>query len=295
MMLHWIGFHILIFILLGVDLLAFRKRTLSWKEALVWSGVWILLALVFNAYIFWDQGTQKGIEFFTAFVVEKSLSIDNLFIFLLIFSYFKVPADLQPWLLHKGIFGALIFRLTFILAGVSLIKTFHWVTYLFGILVAWTGFQLIWKKKKFMIQNSRLLCFFKNHFPITPEFAEGKFFLKKGGRLYWTPLLLALIMIESSDILFAVDSIPAVLAVTQDVFIAYTSNVFAILGLRSLFFLMAPWFELLKNLKLGLGAVLLFIGSKMLIEPLYEIPIRISLAVIATILLISGIYSTKKR
>jgi tellurite resistance protein TerC len=294
-MVRWIGFHILIFILLAVDLLVFRKKEMGWKEALAWTVGWIGLALVFNAYIFWDQGPQKGVEFFTAYLVEKSLSIDNLFIFLVIFSYFKVPADLQPWLLHKGIFGALIFRLTFILAGLSLISAFHFATYIFGAVVGWTGLRMIWHKKQLMIQNSRLLRFLQNHVSITHEYNGRKFLIRKGKQFYWTPLLLALIMIESSDVLFAVDSIPAVLAVTHDVFIAYTSNVFAILGLRSLFFLMAPWFELMTRLKIGLGAILLFIGFKMLLEPLYEIPMGSSLGVIATILLVSTIYSVRKK
>ncbi len=295
MIVRWVGFHILIFILLAVDLLVFRKKEMKWKAVLLWSLIWITLSLLFNGLIFWQDGVEKGIEFFTAYLIEKSLSVDNLFIFLLIFSYFKVPKALQHRLLFLGIFGALVLRLGLILAGISLIGSFHFVIYVLGAVVGVTGFRLIFQKQQQTLQQSRLLKFIRRHFKVTEEYVGSQFIVRQGKSSYWTPLMLALVMIESSDILFALDSIPAVLAVTNDIFIAYTSNVFAVLGLRALFFLIAPWFELLTHLKIGLGAILLFIGLKMVIAPIWAIPLSISLAVIATILLISVIYSFLRR
>lgn len=293
---RWIGFHVLILLLLAVDLLVFRRQEMKWKTALAWSLGWIAAALLFNMYIVWHDGLQKGIEFFTAFLIEKSLSIDNLFVFLLIFTFFKVPTHLQRRVLYLGILEAFVLRLVLIAAGVSLIGAFHWLTYLLGIVVGLTGMKLIFQKKgELSLKESRLLQFIRRYFAVTEEYVGGKLIVRQKKRYYLTPLLLALVMVECSDVLFALDSIPAVLAITHDTFIAYTSNVFAVLGLRALYFLIAPWFDLLSHLKMGLGAVLLFIGLRMVVAPVWDIPTPISLAVTATILMISIIYSLLRR
>ncbi len=295
-MVRWIGFHILVLILLAIDLKISRKREMTQKIALIGSLVGISLALLFNGYVYVQDGPEKGIEFFTAFLVEKSLSIDNLFIFLLIFLFFKVPKILQHRVLYMGVLGAFAMRLGLILGGVSLINRFEWLTYLLGIIVGFTGVRLMLQKKdELPIEENRLLRWIRRRHKITADYVQDKFFVKRNGIRYLTPLFLVLVMIESSDLLFALDSIPAVLAVTRDPFIAYTSNVFAVLGLRSLFFLIAPWFEILSHLKIGLGSILLFIALKMIIAPFFTIPLLISLAVIATILLISVLYSVMKK
>ena len=256
----------------------------------------MFLALLFNGYVYLEEGAQKGIEFFTAFLVEKSLSIDNLFIFLLIFSFFKVPKLLQHKVLYMGVLGAFVLRLGLILGGISLINQFDWLVYILGAVIGFTGVRLmVHKKGELPLEENRLLRWIRRHFKVTPDYVGDKFFVKRNGLKYLTPLFLVLVMIESSDVLFALDSIPAVLAVTRDPFIAYTSNVFAVLGLRSLFFLLEPWFKLLSRLKIGLGAILLFIGLKMVISPFFPIPLLVSLAVIATILLISVLYSVLKK
>lgn len=295
-MVRWIGFHILVLILLAIDLSVSRKREMKTKTALIWSIGWIFLALLFNGYIFVQDGAEKGIEFFTAYLLEKSLSIDNLFIFLLIFSFFKVPKMLQHKVLYFGVLGAFVLRLGLILGGVSLINQFHWITYILGVVVGFTGIRLILQKKEELpIEENSLLRWIRRKFKVTSGYVEDKFFVRRGHVKYLTPLFLVLVMVESSDLLFALDSIPAVLAVTRDPFIAYTSNVFAVLGLRSLFFLIAPWFDLLSHLKIGLGAILIFIGLKMVVAPFFTIPLIVSLAVIATILLISVLYSILKK
>jgi tellurite resistance protein TerC len=291
-MVRWIGFHILVLILLAIDLLIYRKREMKQKAALISSVAGVVLALLFNGYIYLQDGSEKGIEFFTSYLVEKSLSIDNLFVFLLIFSFFKVPKVLQHKVLYVGVLGAFVLRLGLILGGIALINRFDWVTYLLGAVVGYTGARLMVEKKgQLPLEENRLLRWIRSRFRITSDYVGDKFIVKRRGLKYLTPLFLVLVMIETSDVLFALDSIPAVFAVTRDTFIAYTSNVFAVLGLRSLFFLLAPWFTLLSRLKIGLGAILLFVGVKMLISSFFPIPLLVSLAVIATILLISVLYS----
>ncbi len=294
-MARWIGFHLLVFVLLAIDLLVFRKREMKQKAALFWSIGWIVLAMCFNGYVYLQDGPEKGIEFFTSYLVEKSLSIDNLFVFLLIFSFFQVPKTLQHKVLYRGVLGAFIMRLGLILGGVSLINQFDWLIYVLGVVVGFTGIRLMVQKKgELPIEENRLLRWIRRHFKVTSEYVEDKYLVKKKGIKYLTPLFLVLVMVESSDLLFALDSIPAVLAVTRDPFIAYTSNVFAVLGLRSLFFLLEPWFKILTHLKIGLGAILLFIGLKMIVSPFFTVPLIVSLSVIATILLISVLYSIRK-
>lgn len=293
---RWIGFHILLFVLLMIDLTVSRTHEMRQKKALFWSLGWISLALMFNGYIFLHDGYDKGLEFFTAYIVEKSLSIDNLFVFLLIFSYFQVPKILQHRVLYIGVVGAFVMRLGLILGGISLINLFEWLIYVLGIIVGYTGIRLIVQKKEaFSIENSKLIGFFRRHFNITSNYVGSKAWIRKGGVLFLTPLFLVQLAVESSDLIFALDSIPAVIAVTRDSFIAYTSNVFAVLGLRSLYFLIAPWFDRLSYLKIGLGAILVFVGLKMVVSPWIVISLAVSLSVISTILVISVLYSVMKK
>lgn len=295
-MVRWVSFHILVLILLAIDLLLYRKREMKQKAALISSIAGVVIALLFNGYIFLQMGSERGIEFFTSYVVEKSLSIDNLFVFLLIFSYFKVPKLLQHKALYIGVLGAFVLRLGLILGGVVLINLFDWVTYLLGAVIGYTGVMLMVKKEGGLpLDENWILRWIRRRFRVTQDYVEDKFIVKRKGLKYLTPLFLVMVMIESSDILFALDSIPAVLAITRDSFVAYTSNVFAVLGLRSLFFLLAPWFSLLSRLKFGLGAILLFIGVKMLISAFFHIPLLVSLAIIATILGISVLYTVLKK
>jgi tellurite resistance protein TerC len=295
-MVQWIGFHVLVLILLAIDLLIYRKREMKQKAALISSVVGVVIALLFNGYVYLQMGSEKGIEFFTSYLVEKSLSIDNLFVFLLIFSFFKVPKVLQHRVLYIGVIGAFVLRLGLILGGMALLNRFDWVTYPLGAIVGYTGARLMVEKEgELPLDENRLLKWIRRHFRVTTDYVEDKFIVKRKGLKYLTPLFLVMVMIEISDVLFGLDSIPAVLAITRDPFIAYTSNVFAVLGLRSLFFLLAPWFSLLGRLKIGLGAILLFVGAKMVVSSFFPIPLLVSLAVIATILLISVLYSIRKK
>lgn len=290
-MTRWIGFHLLVLLLLALDLLLYRKKEMKQKAALISSALGVVIALLFNGYIFLQMGSQRGIEFFTSYLVEKSLSIDNLFVFLVIFSYFKVPKHLQHKALYFGVVGAFILRLGLILGGVALINRFDWVTYFLGAIIGYTGVMLMFEKREELLGESGILRWIRRHFKVTADYVEDQLIVKRKGVNYLTPLLLVIVMIETSDVLFALDSVPAVLAITRDSFVAYTSNVLAVLGLRSLFFLMEPWFSLLSRLKIGLGAILVFIGAKMLVSFVIYIPLLVSLAVIATILGISVLYS----
>jgi len=295
-MLHWIGFHIVVVILLAIDLAFYRKKEMKKRAALISSIVGVVIALLYNGYIYLQMGSEKGIEFFTAFVVEKSLSIDNLFVFLLIFSFFKVPKHLQHRVLYIGVIGAFVLRLGLILGGIAVLHRFYWMTYIFAVIIGYTGVKLMWGKKgEVSLEENRLLKWIRRRFRVTSDYVDDKFIVKRKGLKYLTPLCLVLVMIEASDVLFALDSIPAVFAITQDSFIAYTSNVFAVLGLRSLFFLLAPWFTQLMRLKTGLGAILLFVGLKMFTSSFFPIPLLVSFGVIAAILTISILYSLKKQ
>ncbi|HEX4839461.1 MAG TPA: TerC/Alx family metal homeostasis membrane protein [Rhabdochlamydiaceae bacterium] len=292
---RWIGFHLLVLILLVVDLLIYRKREMKQKAALISSVAGVVIALLFNGYIFLQMGSERGIEFFTSYIVEKSLSIDNLFVFLMIFAYFKVPKALQHKALYFGVVGAFVLRLGLILGGVALINRFDWVTYFLGAIVGYTGVMLIFDKQEEFLEESGILRWIRRHFKVTTDYVKDQLIVKRKGLNYLTPLFLVMVMIETSDVLFALDSVPAVLAITKDPFIAYTSNVLAVLGLRSLFFLMEPWLSVLSRLKIGLGAILVFIGVKMLASFVIYIPLLVSLAVIGTILGISLMYSVLKK
>jgi tellurite resistance protein TerC len=283
----WILFNAFVLIMLALDLGVFHRKTheVSLKEALTWTFVWVFLALVFNAVIFYWRGRQQALEFFTGYLVEKALSVDNIFVFLMVFTYFQTPARYQHKVLFWGIIGALIMRVIFIFAGVALIEKFHFTIYIFGALLIFTGYKMFnHSKSRIDPENNPVLRFFKKFIPVTPDLHEDKFFTKLDGRRYATPLFLVLILIETTDLIFAVDSIPAILAITQDQFIVYTSNVFAILGLRSLYFALAGVVHRFWLLSYGLAVVLIFVGIKMILVDLYKIPIEWSLLFIATVI-----------
>ncbi|RCK72038.1 MAG: Integral membrane protein TerC [Ignavibacteriae bacterium] len=264
----------------------------SFKEALLWSIFWIVLALIFNAGIWVFQSHQKALEFLTGYIVEKSLSVDNIFVFIVIFSYFGVKKEYQHKILFWGILGAIIFRLLFIAAGAALIATFHWIMYVFGAFLVLTAIKLAIKQdEQVHPEKNIILKIAKKIFPITQNVEGERFFVRINGKLFATPLFLVLLVIESTDIVFAIDSIPAIFGITHDVFIIYTSNIFAILGLRALYFLIAGLMIRLKYLQTGLAFVLGFIGIKMLIADFYKIPTQYSLLVIFLILLTALIAS----
>ena len=307
MFLIWTGFLTLVLGLLVLDLSVLHRKAhvVAMKEALLMSAFWISLGIAFSVLVYYgyenqwlglglsidsvdgtvNNGQSAAIKYITGYVVEKSLSIDNLFVFLLIFSYFKVPPKYQHKVLFWGIVGALIMRVIFIFAGVALIEKFHFTIYIFGALLIYTGYKMFnHNNVKIEPDKNPLIRFFKKFMPVTSHLHEDKFFTRLDGRRFATPLFLVLILIETTDLIFAVDSIPAILAITQDQFIVYTSNVFAILGLRSLYFALAGVVHRFWLLSYGLAVVLVFVGIKMLLIDLYKIPIEWSLIFIATII-----------
>ena len=287
----WVGFGALILTMLSLDLGLFNRKshTVTYKESAIWSSVWVSLALLFAGVVFWHLGQQKGVEFLTGYLIELSLSVDNLFVFLLVFSYFKVPAKFQHRVLFWGVMGALVMRLTMIFIGAVLIQRFHWVIYIFGVFLVYTGIKMF-RQEELDIQpeDNPLVKLVTRYIPITRHYEEQKFFTRVNGRLTGTLLLLVLVIVEVTDLVFAVDSIPAIFANTTNTFIVYTSNVFAILGLRSMYFLLAGVVEKFQYLKMGLAIVLTFIGVKMLVVVLnVHIPIWFSLMFVAVVLLSS--------
>ncbi|GAC1446440.1 MAG: TerC family protein [Pyrinomonadaceae bacterium] len=287
----WAGFGAFILLMLALDLglLNRKAHAVGYREAGVWSAVWVMLALAFGGLVFWQFGSVKGLEFLTGYVIELSLSVDNLFVFLLLFSYCKVPDTYQHRILFWGVLGALVMRVTMILIGASLIQRFGWIIYIFGAFLIYTGIKMFFQKDEdIQPEKNPLVRFITRYVPIVRRYEEDKFFTQENGRRMGTLLLLVLIIVEVTDLIFAVDSIPAIFAVTTDAFIVYTSNVFAILGLRSLYFLLAGSMDKFHYLKYGLAVVLTFIGVKMLIVAVHiEIPILISLGVVAGVLLTS--------
>ena len=289
----WIGFHVFIFIMLALDLGVFHKHThkVPVKEAIIWSCIWITLALLFYFFIYTDKdfGPIKALEFLTGYVIEYSLSVDNIFVFILIFSYFAVNNQYQHKILFWGILGALIMRGLFIFMGVALINRFQWVVIIFGGFLVFTGIRMLVRKETQVDpEKNTVVKFFRRFLPVTESLHGDKLINVRNRKLYATPLFLVLLIIESSDLIFAVDSIPAVLAISKSTFIVYTSNIFAILGLRSLYFAVAGIIGYFRFLKTGLAFVLTFVGLKMLGSFFhFEIPILISLGVIVTILLVS--------
>jgi len=283
----WIGFIAFVLVMLAIDLGVFHRQAhaVSIREAATWSAVWISLALVFNAGVYFWFGSELALEFTAGYLIEKALSVDNIFVFVVIFATFAVPAALQHRVLFWGVLGALLMRGAFILAGGAFLQRFHWAIYLFGAVLALTGIKLLLQRNEQPHpERNPLVRLFRRLFPLTSDFDGDKFTVVRAGRRLATPLLLTLVVVEVTDLIFAVDSIPAVFAVTSDPFIVFTSNVFAMLGLRSLYFLLAGMVGKFAYLKVGLAAVLVFVGVKMLLLELYKIPIAVSLAVIAAIL-----------
>jgi tellurite resistance protein TerC len=287
----WIGFHIFIFFMLALDLGVFHKHThkVPVKEAVAWTVVWISLALLFNLFVLFEFGKTRALEFLTGYVIEYSLSVDNIFVFILIFSYFAVKDQYQHKILFWGILGALVMRGVFIFAGVALINRFHWIVIIFGGFLVFTGIRMLFQKDAEVDPSKNAIVkFFRRFLPVSQTTHGDKLFVRKDNRLYATPLFLVLLIIESSDLIFAVDSIPAILAISKDTFIVYTSNIFAIMGLRSLYFAIAGIMGYFRFLKIGLAFVLTFVGLKMLSAYFsFEIPIVLSLAIIISILVIS--------
>ena len=279
--------------MLGLDLGVFHRRahTVKFREALAWSGAWIALAAIFAVVIFFWHGRTPALEFVTGYVIELSLSVDNLFVFLLIFRFFQVPAIHQHKVLFWGILGALIMRAIFIAAGVSLIQKFHWIIYAFGAFLVYSGIKLFFQEEaEIHPEKNPVLRLFRRWVPVTKDYVGNKFFVRSAG-LYATPLFVVLLVVETTDLLFAVDSIPAILAITRDAFIVYTSNVFAILGLRSMYFALAGMMEMFRYLHYGLSLVLISVGAKMLLSHYFEIPTSVALAAVAGVLAISVIAS----
>jgi len=290
----WIGFNLFVLALLAIDLGVFHRKahSVSIKEATAWSIVWVSLAMIFNLGIYFTWGEEKALEFFTGYVIEKSLSVDNLFVFLMIFQYFSTPAEYQHRVLFWGILGALVLRAIFIAAGSALLTQFHWMIYVFGAFLVFTGIKMFLQgDEKLEPNRNPVVRLFERWVPMTREYHGQRFMIRINGQTRATLLLLVLIVIETTDVIFAVDSIPAIFAVTQDSFIVYTSNVFAILGLRALYFMLAGVMQMFVYLKFGLSLVLCFVGAKMLLSDIYKIPIGASLAVIGTVLLLSIVAS----
>jgi tellurite resistance protein TerC len=300
----WVGFNVFVLLMLALDLGVFHRKAhaVSIKEAAIWSVIWIALAMLFNLgiYLFWDKlvidsnytNSQAALSFFTGYLIEKSLSVDNIFVFVLLFTFFAVPAAYQHRVLFWGILGALLMRGALIAVGAALLKEFHWIIYIFGAFLIFTGIRMaLHRNEEMHPERNPLVKLLRKIMPVTENYEKDHFFVERAGKWMATPLFLVLILIESTDLIFAVDSIPAIFAVTQDPFIVYTSNVFAILGLRSLYFLLAGVVDKFYYLKLGLSVVLVFVGIKMTIVDLFKIPVTISLGVIAIILTTSIVAS----
>jgi tellurite resistance protein TerC len=290
----WASFIALVLALLAVDLGFFHRKPheVSVKEAALWSGVWVALASLFNLGVYLWFGAQRALEFTTGYLIEKALAVDNIFVFVVIFASFAIPAIYQHRVLFWGVLGALVLRAGFILAGGAFLQNFHWAIYLFGAILAITGVRLlIQRNEEPHPEQNPFVRGFQRLVPVTPELDGDRFTTLRNGQRYATPLLLALVTVEISDLIFAIDSIPAIFAITSDPFIVFTSNIFAILGLRSLYFLLAGVLPKFVYLKMGLSFVLIFVGLKMLLMDVYKIPIATSLAVIAGILALSAIAS----
>jgi len=286
----WVAFNVFVLGMLALDLGVFHRKAhaVSIKEASIWSLVWVTLAMVFNLGIYFAWGQEKALEFLTGYVIEKSLSVDNLFVFLMVFQYFNTPAQYQHRVLFWGILGALVLRAIFIAAGSALLNNFHWMIYVFGGFLVITGIKMYLQgDEKLEPEKNPVVRLFERLVPIIKQYDGQKFFVKKNGKTYATLLMLVLIVVETTDVIFAVDSIPAIFAITGDPFIVYTSNVFAILGLRALYFMLAGVMEMFVYLKVGLSFVLCFVGVKMLLVDIYKIPIGVSLGVIGGVLLLS--------
>ena len=293
----WVAFVGLILTLLALDLFVFHREAheVSFREATLFSVFWIALGLLFGGLIFWWQGAQAGGEYLAGYLIEKSLSVDNIFVFALIFGYFAVPAKYQHRVLFWGVVGALIFRAAFIAGGAALLDRFHWTIYVFGAFLVLTGIRMaLHRNEETHPERNPVLRVFRRLVPTTDEYHGQRFFIRHAGKLLATPLLAVLVLVETSDIIFAVDSIPAIFAVTDDPFLVFTSNAFAILGLRALYFMLAGMIQRFVYLKVGLAAVLAFVGTKMLLTDVVKIPIWVSLLVIAALIATSIVVSLRR-
>jgi tellurite resistance protein TerC len=292
--LHWIAFNLFVVIAVALDLGVFHRKThkITIREALLWSLVWIALAVTFGLVLLYLRGRQPALEFFTGYIVEKALSVDNLFVFLVVFRVFAVRDEYQQRVLGYGILGALLLRGAMIAVGAALIARFSWTMYAFGGFIVLVGVHmLIARHAESDPQKNFLVRYFSRHLRLTKEYRDAKFFVRENGQLFATPLFLVLLVVEITDVTFAVDSIPAVFGITRDPFIVFTSNVFAILGLRALYFLLAAVLEKLKYLKIGLALVLIFVGAKMIVEPWLEISVQLSLGIVVGMLLLTILFS----
>src|ERR1041384_576043 len=290
----WVVFNAVILLLLVLDLtvVSRKHRVVPFKQALLMSAFWIGLAIAFAVFVHQWFGATKSLEFLTGYLLEEPLRVDNLFVFILLFAYFKVPPEEEKTVLFWGIIGALVMRGLFIIAGVALVQRFHWILYAFGVFLIWTGFQLMRKGDEEQDPSRNIVLKFRRRFlPLTDTYQGKSFFVRREGRLLATPLFVVLLVVETTDILFATDSIPAILAISRDPFIVYTSNVFAILGLRSMYFALAGMMKLFHYLNYGLSAVLIFIGAKMLLPERYHVPTWVALAVVAGVLALSVLAS----
>jgi tellurite resistance protein TerC len=287
---RWIAFNLFILVALALDLGVFHRKAhkVRLREAAFWSALWIALATVFGVGVWQWFGEQRGLEYFTGYIIEKALSVDNLFVFLVIFRVYNVDERVQHRVLAWGIIGALIMRGIMIAAGAELISKFHWILFLFGAFLLYTGLHMLWAhKKKVSYEKNTLFLYASCHLRVTESYHGERFLIKKNGRRFVTPLFLVLFIVEITDATFAIDSIPAIFGITQDAFIVYTSNVFAILGLRALYFLLADLLEYFRYLGIGLAVVLIFIGGKMIGERWLHIPVTASLGVVGSVLLIA--------
>ncbi|HKL18040.1 MAG TPA: TerC family protein [Halalkalibaculum sp.] len=299
-LLLWTLFNIFIIVMLVIDLVVFhgKEHEESIREALIWTGVWITLALIFGIGVYYYMGSQTALDYYTGYLIEKSLSVDNIFVFLLVFSYFQVPAEYQHKVLFWGIFGALVMRFFFIFVGVALLEQFHWIIYVFGGFLVFTGIKLAMEKdKEVHPERNPILKLTRKIIPTTKRYYGSRFFIYRMGKLIATPLFVVLVVIETTDLVFALDSIPAILAITRDEFIVYSSNAFAILGLRALYFAVSGIMRLFHYLHYGLSLILVFVGIKMLLSEFYHIPTPYALGFIAITLIVSvvaSIYNPKE-
>lgn len=291
----WVGFNVFVIAMLALDLGVFHRKAhaVSLKESITWTVVWVFLALLFNAGVWWYGGPQMGFQFLTGYLIEKSLSMDNVFVFALLFSYFAIPPKYQHKVLFWGILGALVMRAAMIALGSILIERFAWIIYVFGAFLILTGAKMIIKREQEIHpERNPVVLWFKRMMPVTADYREDRFFVLEQGRRFATPLFVVLLLVEFTDLIFAVDSIPAIFAITSDPFIVYTSNVFAILGLRSLYFALAGMMSRFHYLKIGLGVILVFVGIKMLLaHSPFKIGTLVSLLVIAVVLAASVVLS----